>query len=239
MLVHGAIHAREYITSPVVMAMAAAYREAYRQGGLPPCDFVPMVNPDGVELCLHGAGDLSPARRERLLRVNGGPDFSLWKANADGVDVNVNFDADWGKGVGNVRFPAPCGYIGERPLSSPEAAALVRLTELSGYTLTLSYHCKGEVVYYGYGQGEAAAHSRLAARYLGAYLGYDVRRSLGSAGGYKDWYALTHPEGVALTVEIGSDAYGHPFPYDVVGDLICQHREVPLYMARYLTQIAP
>lgn len=233
MLVHGAIHAREHITAPVVVAMARAYREAYARGGLPPCDFVPMVNPDGVELCARGVASAPFARRKWLLEVNGQEDFGLWKANGEGVDVNVNFDADWGLGQGNVFAPAPMGYVGPRPLSCPEARCLVRLTVCRGYRLTLSYHCKGEVVYYGYGTGAAATHSQGAARYLAERLGYTPMQSIGSAGGYKDWYALNYPRGVALTVEIGSDDCPHPFPYRHLAALVEQHTMVPQWMAAY------
>ncbi|MBQ4443145.1 MAG: hypothetical protein II896_00610 [Clostridia bacterium] len=233
MLIHGAIHAREHITAPVVVAMARAYREAYAVGGLPPCDFVPMVNPDGVELCAKGVSSAPLLARERLLALNGGEDFALWKANGEGVDVNVNFDARWGTGKQNVRRPAPANYVGPYPLSSPEARCLVRLTRNRRYRLTLSYHCKGEVIYYGFGEGEAAAHSQGAARYLAERLGYAYSRSVGSAGGYKDWYALNYPQGIALTVEIGSDDFAHPFPYGELPALVAAHKDVASYMAAY------
>ncbi len=235
MLVHAAIHAREHITSPVVMAMAARYFEAYRAGGLPPCDFVPMVNPDGVELCLHGLRSAPLCARRRLACMAQG-DFSLWKANGQGIDPNVNFDAYWGMGQSNVFRPSSQNYVGPYPHAAAETRCLVRLTRRRRYRLTLSYHCKGEVIYYGLGEGELADHSRAAAQYLGRYLGYEPRRSLGSAGGYKDWYALHYPQGIALTVEIGSDDLPHPFPYTGLAALTAQHRDVPLYMAQLLAR---
>ena len=60
-----------------------------------------------------------------LLDVNGGnTDFSLWKANARAVDLNVNYNAKWGEGRQNVTYPAPSDYIGEFPVSEPENIAL-------------------------------------------------------------------------------------------------------------------
>ena len=233
MLVHGAIHAREHVTSPVVVAMARAYLAAYLRGGLPPADFVPMVNPDGVELCAHGLASAPMGAREQLLAINGSGDFSLWKANGEGVDPNVNFDAAWGTGKRNVFAPAPANYVGPYPLSAPEAQTLVRLTRRRRYRLTLSYHCKGEVIYYGFGEGERADHSQGAARYLGKALGYAVSKSVGSAGGYKDWYAINYPRGYALTVEIGDDRLPHPFPYEALPALIDKHRAVMEIMAAY------
>ena len=233
MLVHGAIHAREHVTAPIVVAMARRYLVAYAGGGLPPCDFVPMVNPDGVELCAHGVESAPPLYRERLLALNGGTDFALWKANGVGVDANVNFDAAWGTGRANVFAPAPEGYVGPYPHSAPETRTLVRLTESRRYRLTLSYHCKGEVIYYGFGTGELSRHSLGAARYLATRLGYAVSPSVGSAGGYKDWFALHCPAGVALTVEVGDDRFEHPFPYTELPALIAAHRDVAVYMAAY------
>ena len=235
-LIHAAIHAREHITAPVVVAMAAAYRHAYRKA-MPCIDFVPMVNPDGVQLCLYGVKSAPRAYRTALLAANrNNPDFSLWKANGQGVDLNTDFDADWGHGAGNVFVPSPQGYVGVAPNSAPEVKALVRLTRRQGYIYTLSYHCKGEIVYYGYGTGLARHHSRHAAIALADYLHYTPLTSVGSCGGYKDWYALHYPDGVALTVEVGDDRYAHPFPYTQLEGLIRLHRGVPLHVARRIQE---
>ena len=235
-LVHGAIHAREHVTAPLVVAMAENYARHYRHG-MPPIDFIPMVNPDGVALCAHGTDGAPFPARQALLRYNGGdPNFALWKANGQGVDLNNNFPADWGRGKDNVFAPAPMGYVGAYPLCAPEARALARVTCRRRYACTLSYHCKGEVIYYGFAQGDRASHSRERALQLAARLGYEARTSVGSAGGYKDWYALHHPDGIALTVEVGEDCYEHPFPYSRLPDLMARHADVPLWMADVLTQ---
>ena len=66
---------------------------------------------------------------------------------------------------------------------------------------------------------------------LNSRTGYS--RSVGSAGGYKDWYALNYPQGIALTVEIGSDDFAHPFPYGELPALVAAHKDVASYMAAY------
>ena len=98
MIVTGGIHAREHLTSLVVVCLAkylVAHPEKVMLGGI---YFVPTVNPDGMRLCQEGVGFVEDKeRKSNLLAINGGnTDFSLWKANADGVDLNVNFDAEWG-----------------------------------------------------------------------------------------------------------------------------------------------
>ena len=114
MIVQGAMHAREHLTALVTVCLAkylVANPQLTLNGGI---YFVPMVNPDGVRLCQEGAGFISDtARRQTVIALNGGSsDFSLWKANIDGVDINVNFDAKWGQGTHNQFAPAPQNYVG-------------------------------------------------------------------------------------------------------------------------------
>ena len=45
---------------------------------------VPMLDPDGVSYVKEGVGEENPLR-ERLLRMNGGTDFSAWQANGSAL----------------------------------------------------------------------------------------------------------------------------------------------------------
>lgn len=75
---------------------------------LPAICFVPLVNPDGAMLVKYSLDGAEFSSREFLKRVNNNStDFSKWKANGRAVDLNVNFDADFGKGESNVFYPAP------------------------------------------------------------------------------------------------------------------------------------
>ena len=206
LIVHGGIHAREWVTSLLVTRQAQAMlRERLALG----IYFLPMMNPDGAALAQKGAGAFPGAAE--LIRINGGRDFSMWKANAAGVDLNCNFAARWGEGRGNVRLPAPESYIGPFPESEPETAALARMTRKVRPVLTVSYHALGREIYYEFGQkGEALARDRAYAEAAGEFLGYRVvGGDLGSAGGYKDW-CVSELGTAALTVEIISGAHKHP-----------------------------
>ena len=121
-----AIHGREWITAKLAL-------EQFRFGpGAGSVWIVPLMNPDGALLSQCGLSSVADgAARERLLRINGGEDFSLWKANGAGVDLNVNFDADWGEGKRNVRAAASENYIGPAPFSEPETRALKALRRKS------------------------------------------------------------------------------------------------------------
>lgn len=96
-----AIHARENVTASLVAEAALNYT------GNATVWFIPLVNPDGAELVAQGAAAFGEAG-EYLIALNGGSrDFQKWKANARGVDLNVNFDAKFGKGDKTFSRPRP------------------------------------------------------------------------------------------------------------------------------------
>ena len=199
-----AIHGREWITA--LLALHHIER-GLKKGGF---WVLPLANPDGVLLSEIGISTLSPSRRKELVALNGGYDFSLWKANAEGVDLNVNFDARWGTGKKNITFPAPENYIGECPFSAPESSALKEFTEEIRPDLTVSWHTKGEEIYWRFHQPlfDRLRDKKLA-RIFSRAVDLPLREAKHSAGGYRDW-CIEKLRIPALTVEIGSDLLPHP-----------------------------
>ena len=171
-----AIHAREWATAPLAVRMLQAY------SGSVGVWCVPMSNPDGVMLAQYGLDSVpDAAQRDFLLQVNGGSyDFSMWKANARAVDLNVNFNAKWGTGAQNVTYPAPSDYIGAYPRSEPETKALCDFTERIQPSVTLSYHAKGNVIYRGF---ECINPYPQLADEISLSTGYPAYSSAGSSGG--------------------------------------------------------
>lgn len=168
--------------------------------------FVPAVNPDGVEIALHGsktAGQWAAFVAER-----GGDQPGLWQANARGVDLNHNFNAGWEKlqvieQKNGISAPAPRRYGGPAPESEPECAAVVALCRRVKPAHLLTLHSQGEVIYWKYGH-RTPQQSALMARVLAASAGYALEEpeALASHGGMKDWFidAFGRP---AFTVECG------------------------------------
>ena len=230
-LVTAGIHARESVSS--LFAIKQLYRAANEKL---PCSlvFVPMVNPDGNVLISEGAKAFGK-QGETLLAINGSADFSLWKASATGVDLNVNFDADWGKGLKNVFAPAPENYVGPSPASEPETRALCEFTEKVKPVLTLSYHAKGREIYFEFGQrGEDYARDRKIADKACAYTGYTrIDGTRGSAGGYKDW-CIRHLRIPALTVELCDDSLHHPLSDNAIGEDFARAPLLPTVLYEYM-----
>lgn len=218
-IVQYAIHGREYITAVLAEIHAAL---GLNTGS---CWLVPLANPDGALLSQHGLASVALKKRKtQLLALNGGStDFSLWKANARGVDLNVNFDAAWGTGKHNVRKAGRENYIGRHPFSEPETLALKEFTLKIRPNYTLSYHTKGEEIYWNFHQStHTCPRDRTLARVLSQATGYPLCEAAGSAGGYKDWciQSLGIP---AFTIEAGADSLSHPIGEEGLENIISKN----------------
>lgn len=210
-IVTGGIHARENVSSYTVMRMAY-YASGKRFNGS--IYYVPMLNPDGALLREKGAAFVGGERAEFLTEVNGGTDFTQWKANINAVDLNTNFDARWGSGISNIRYPAPANYIGPEPFSEPETRAAAAFTVKTGADLTLSYHAMGREIYWYFYQRAMLNRDRKIAEYIASLLkGYRLDGAYtDSAGGYKDW-CIAKAGLPAYTIELVGEGT-HPLPLD-------------------------
>lgn len=213
-VVQYAMHGREFITARLAFHH---YQIGVAKGS---CWFIPLVNPDGALLSQRGLESAPNVHRKALMKLNGGGDFSLWKANGRGVDLNVNFPARWGKGVKNTRIAGAENYIGERPFSEPETRELRDFTLKIRPDYTVSYHTKGEEIYwYFYQSTRTCPRDMWLAGVISRATGYPLAQAKGSAGGYKDWCVqrLGIP---AFTIEAGTDDFTHPLGENALADII-------------------
>lgn len=236
-IITGGIHARENVTSLLVMRQAfrAAFSPYSFEGGI---YFLPMLNPDGALLIEKGI-DAFPDRAEFLKRINCSDDFSLYKANLNGVDLNNNFDARFGLGKGQKDAPSSQGYPGEFPFSEPESDALKKFTIMVSPKITISYHALGREIYYYFFQDEKRfIRDRQIAKQFQEVLGYNLIDSdLDSTGGYKDWCieTLKIP---ALTIEIIPDTKSHPLSSsDLDNEEWNLNKDIPFLVVKIASQI--
>lgn len=215
-LLVGSVHAREYITSYLLCELMKEYN------GDCIIDCVPMLNIDGVLLSRQGKNLFPPSSElyNKLVLLNKGEDFSLWKANIRGVDLNVNFNANWGSGIQNVKYAGSENYIGTYPESEKETKAIVGLLYKQSYDVIIAYHSKGEEIYYGYGNDKS---NNDLAQQVANFLDYELKTSDNSAGGLKD-YIVKELHKFALTIEVGEDRFSHPYPMVELPTLIQKHK---------------
>ena len=142
-LYSAAHHANEWITTPLLMKYLETLLRAAAAGetvfGYPAEDilfraaltFVPLVDPDGVDL-VTGALPEGEAKERTAAIAAAFPAIPYpdgWKANIAGIDLNLQYPAGWDTARA-IKFaqgydrPAPRDFVGEAPLTAPEAAAL-------------------------------------------------------------------------------------------------------------------
>ena len=209
-LLHGGIHGREHMTSWLLMALLDYWLDVPAQALADVCfHVIPMVNPDGVTIAQTGhlPQDLLPIYYSDL--KNGYTDLELqeyarnWKANGQGVDLNRNFPAGW-EMITERTGPSSEMYRGAEPFSEPETQMLRDYTLRYCFDATISYHARGSIIYYEYGN-HAAVNSQSAdlANAIYDFSGYYLVDSEGVDGaGYKDW-AIAEQKLPSLTIEIG------------------------------------
>ncbi len=167
---------------------------------------IPELNPDGIEIAIRGVFGCGEYAQNNFDICKG--DLSNWSANARGVDINHNFNADWytlreKEKEAGINGPAPKRYGGPFPESEPETAAITRLCREASVDLLISFHSQGEEIYYEYGENtpEKALH---IAKMFSALSGYSLVKNegLAASGGLKDWFIEEFGK-PGFTVEIG------------------------------------
>ncbi len=229
-LIQAGIHAREYITSLLLVEMARELHnnDLVKNGGI---YFIFLVNPDGAQIVLDGISSLpcNITRQYLTLANNGSNNFSQYKANVNLVDLNTNFAANWGGGSQNVTCPSTQNFIGFYPQSEREVNSLIDFTLKTKPKLTISYHSKGDIIYYGFeGQTEQNRQRDFdIGTVLSKATGYPLVLTENSTGGYKDWciQKLTIP---AYTIEVGSEDLPHPIGEENLPEIYAQNKDVPL-----------
>lgn len=159
----GCIHGSDYVVCPLLLHFINEYCELRKNNRriynlnlrsmeeTRTIHIIPMLNPDGVSYSTKGINEDNPLR-QRIYQMSDGGDFSGWRANARGVDLDRNFNVDYveyKRQEGAKSSGAPCGYAGVHPESEPESSAV------SGYLryndkikLLLNFRCSQDSVSY-------------------------------------------------------------------------------------------
>lgn len=212
---NAAIHANEWITAPLLMRFVEEAAQAMKQGTpLQGKDvnwilsevslwIVPMVNPDGVDLVVHGLQPGHSYYNELIEWNRGSLHFQNWKANIRGVDLNDQFPAYWDteRSRRGIDRPGERDYTGTAPLTEPEAASLAAFTKEHNFELVIALHTQGQEIYWNYRDLEPL-RSVVLAEHFAKYSGYKVVKLTGSDAGYKDWFIQEFGR-PGFTIEVG------------------------------------
>lgn len=172
--------------------------------------FIPLVNPDGVDL-VTGVLNSGPYYADAVIISQNYPQIpftSGWKANIQGIDLNLQYPAGWEKArelkfAAGYTSPAPRDFVGDYPLQAVEANTLAGFTNIFDPDILLALHSQGQVIYYMY-NGYAPEGSLPLARKMSEVSGYALAEtpSYSDNAGYKDWFidVFDRP---GFTVEMG------------------------------------
>lgn len=217
------IHANEWINTVVFMkfieAFSIAYqnnseifgqsaREIYSNASI---FIAPMANPDGVDLVLGRIPQNTNFYKNAVAISENYPAVPLpsgWKANILGVDLNLQFPANWLE-ARRIKFeqgytsPAPRDFVGYGPLTEPESLALYDFALERNFRIILTYHTQGEIIYWRYLNYEPKGAKELGEEFarISGYTLDDVVET-GSYAGYRDWFIQTYNR-PGYTVETG------------------------------------
>lgn len=242
------IHANEVITTSILMKFIEDYIkshinkntilnysivELYKNVSI---YVVPMVNPDGCDLITKNL-DTNYFNIARKISSSF-PHLKFpndWKANINGVDLNLQFPACWDKAkkikynLGYTNF-APRDFVGISPLSEPESIALYNFSLKHNFDLTLCYHTQGEEIYYTFNNIIPDNSFKLGtdfAKSSGYLLTNPPHNS--SFAGYKDWFIQVFNK-PSFTIEAGFGT--SPLPFSDFYDIYYKNLEILLRAAK-------
>ncbi len=240
----GAFHGSEYITNSLLLTFCYELSNAIANDGIIEglnvrramygrgLIIVPLVNPDGCEISIHGkSGCLG--NFSFINRISGG-DLVHFNANARGVDINHNFDANWEavrerERKAEIFGPAKTRFGGYSPESEPETVALCNLCRENNIRHAVAFHSQGEVIYAPEGENPPKRSDKMA-EIMSASSGYsiDYPEGLAVGGGFKDWFVkeFNRP---AFTVEVGLGE--NPLPQSDYLKIYCRIREMLMLTA--------
>ena len=229
-IIQAGIHAREHITASLLVEQARYIHnnELAKGGGI---YFLFLTNPDGAQISLDGIESVEcEIQQNYLINANNGSlDFSQYKANINLVDLNTNFNANWGGGSQNTFCPSTENFIGFYPESEREVRSLIDFTLKNKPLLTISYHSKGNVIYYGFeGQSnENIERDRKIGEQLSEATGYSLIFTENSTGGYKDW-CINSLKIPSYTIEVGYDSLTHPLSIENLPEIYARNKDIPV-----------
>ncbi len=172
---------------------------------------MPMVNPDGVNIATNAFPTTSPAFRMARSIANNYPAIPFptgWKANARGVDLNLQFPAGWNQAK-QIKYeqgftsPAPRDFVGYGPLTEPESLAIYNFTLSHNFSLVIAYHTQGQEIYWNF-QNINPPRGLDIANQFAVVSGYSVENVPfnSSFAGYKDWFIQNYNR-PGYTIEAG------------------------------------
>lgn len=171
---------------------------------------IPLLNPDGYMISLYGHNAIKrPDLMNKLKRK--GYNYSEWKFNARGVDINRNFPCRSWKPKGAYDYAA----------SENETKALIQVLHQYNIRCFLDFHSRGKTIYYYRNSMTKRYNDKqlYIAKHLKNITKYELISSeneidYGDSGGNTVHYFSEHFNKPALTIETVDESATFPLDYN-------------------------
>jgi hypothetical protein len=259
--IEGGIHSRENVAPFMLLQLIETYaKDYYNPDTIPSVDmtsilnsyafhFIPLSNPDGYDLANFGIQMIDSPYKEKLLSFQS-QDFSQYKSNVNGVDLNRNFPGVYYNTETNtfvdvwnqVKNEIYSGIPGSGYYYGPYEASEIETRLLMDYALKydfrnyLSYHSRGEVIYY-YKWMLSQNHNNQSlylANQIAKYNDYEpvfTSKNYSGSGYLTDFTAMNTLK-PSLTVETLSGHMALPAPVSYVKRVLNEQLLVPIIAAQ-------
>lgn len=242
LFINGSHHANEWMTSLITMMFIEKYLQLYQKKEFykgywiedlwnkVSVFIVPMVNPDGVNLCLR---EKKVIRQNEYKEIWGKYENKLedWKANIRGVDLNLNYPAGWQQAVKNkakrgITSPGMRDYAGPNAVSEIETKNMINFTNLFHFDMTISLHSQGQEIYWNYLDYKVEKAYEIGKK-LEKVSGYVLTKPdyYSSFAGYKDWF-IENFRKPGYTIEIGKGEEGKSLPLERANEIYEEMEEL-------------
>ena len=242
LFINASHHANEWMTSLITMMFIEKYLKLYKNKEIYKCRniqelwnrttiyIVPMVNPDGVNLCLKNTKILNNNLYKNIWGnyINNIED---WKANIRGVDLNLNYPVGWEQAVKNkakkgITMPGLRDYPGPNAESEIETKNIINFTKIFNFDMTISLHSQGQEIYWSYLDKKINKAYEVGKK-MERVSGYKLTQPsyYSSFAGYKDWF-IENFNKPGYTIEIGNGEEGKSLPLEKAEEIYEEMEEI-------------
>lgn len=244
LFINASHHANEWITSLLIMMFVEKYLFLHKnkknyKGRIienlwnkTSIYIVPMVNPDGVNLCLRDTKILNNSTYKNIW-INYFNNLEDWKSNIRGVDLNLNYPAGWEQAVNNklkkgINKPGLKDYPGPNAESEIETKNMINFTKLFNFDMTISLHSQGQEIYWNY-LNKKNNKAYLIGKKMESVSGYKLTQPsfYSSFAGYKDWF-INEFNKPGFTIEVGKGEDGKSLKLEDVNKIYDEIEEILL-----------
>ena len=144
----------------------------------------------------------------------------------------MQFPAGWEKAK-KIKYeqgytkPAPRDFVGEGPLTQPEALALYDFTQAHNFGLTISYHTQGKEIYWNFQNINPPKGYEIGQEFakISGYALTEVPYN-SSFAGYKDWFIQNYNK-PSYTIEAGIGE--NPLPISQLEEIYNDNERILVY----------